>query len=156
MRIAETVDTDIRPRKTKTESADLDITPMIDITFLLLIFFLVASVQDPNSAVDLPMARHGIGVTEQSSVFLTVVDGGLGIAGVYLAENKVLSERCSDVADEQREQIRSAVAEGYREGRSNVLIKAESGVAHREVARVAAIASSVSGVKLHVAVLEDD
>ncbi len=35
-------------KKKKAEEADLDITPMIDVTFLLLIFFMVASKMDPQ------------------------------------------------------------------------------------------------------------
>ncbi len=41
------------------EDAEMDITPMIDITFLLLIFFLVASRLDEDAPVELPTARYG-------------------------------------------------------------------------------------------------
>ena len=47
-------------RRIKQET-ELDITPMIDITFLLLIFFLVASTPDLQVEVKLPPARHGLG-----------------------------------------------------------------------------------------------
>ena len=49
----------ILPHRRVKNSADLDITPMIDIVFLLLIFFIVASVPDPQVEADLPHARHG-------------------------------------------------------------------------------------------------
>ena len=42
--------------ETKTE---LSITPMIDVTFLLLVFFLVCSKVATQDAVDLPPARYG-------------------------------------------------------------------------------------------------
>ena len=52
-----------------TQSDDeMDITPMIDITFLLLIFFLVASTPDRQTAVDLPTARFGRGVSQNNAV----------------------------------------------------------------------------------------
>ena len=37
-----------------TEDAEMDITPMIEITFLLLIFFLVASKMDSPASGELP------------------------------------------------------------------------------------------------------
>ena len=46
-------------RKRSLEEAEMDITPMIDCTFLLLIFFLVTSKMKPELAVDLPKAKHG-------------------------------------------------------------------------------------------------
>jgi biopolymer transport protein ExbD len=55
-------------RKRSLEEAEMDITPMIDCTFLLLIFFLVTSKMKPELAVDLPKAKHGAVVVEQSSI----------------------------------------------------------------------------------------
>ena len=52
------------------------------------------------------------------------------------------------------EQMDFAVEAGVNENKMNVLIKAEKNVAHREVARVAAAASRVEGIRLHLAVLE--
>ena len=43
-------------RRHVKDEGDLDITPMIDITFLLLIFFLVASTSEMQDAVKLPEA----------------------------------------------------------------------------------------------------
>ena len=59
-------------RKTKTEDAELDITPMIDITFLLLAFFVMVSKMDPTTAVDLPKAQYGFTVPEKNCVVFVV------------------------------------------------------------------------------------
>ena len=61
-------------RRPVGETADLDITPMIDITFLLLIFFMVASTSDVQTSVELPPARHGKGVSERDSVIITIAE----------------------------------------------------------------------------------
>ncbi|MEZ6094618.1 MAG: biopolymer transporter ExbD [Pirellulaceae bacterium] len=66
---------DIRPRKHKDEDNELDITPMIDITFLLLAFFVVASKMDPSAAVDLPRASFGDPVSEKDSVVFIITKG---------------------------------------------------------------------------------
>ena len=79
--------TDQRKRKPAVDT-ELDITPMIDVTFLLLIFFLVASTPNAQTAVELAPARHGDGVSEQSSVIVTIArneSGDYATADVYLA-----------------------------------------------------------------------
>ena len=75
------------PRRAVEDSADMDITPMIDITFLLLIFFLVCSTMSQATSVKLPPARHGKGVDEQTAVIITI-DGeeGEGKPRVYLGD----------------------------------------------------------------------
>lgn len=144
------------PRRERVDRSELDITPMIDITFLLLIFFLVATVPDPQVAAELPPARHGEAVGSNSAVILTVGAGPRETAPVYLADGKQDDRRLSSDPGEQAAQIREAVEQGLHDGKIDVLIKAESDVAHRDVARVAAAASQVPGIKLHIAVLEID
>jgi len=139
------------------EDVEMDITPMIDITFLLLIFFLVCSTPDQQSAIELPSARHGKGVGEKDSVIITLSDEGVDSAPVYLADGKIQSARLSDEPEQQKELIRLAIEKGRREeGKENVLIKADRNVASRDVARVIKAVSAVEGTKIHLAVLEAD
>ena len=65
----------IRPRRNRDDDCEMDITPMIDITFLLLIFFLVAARLDEDTPVELPPARHGTAVAVKSSVIITLAEG---------------------------------------------------------------------------------
>lgn len=134
--------------------ADMDITPMIDLTFLLLIFFLVSSTPDKSTVVDLPEANHGVGVSQLNSVIFTVGMGGLNVAPVYAADGRVPGTELSDDLEVRSSQIVAAVEEGFRENRTNVIIKADRNVAYREVARVVKAVSQVEGVKIHLAVLE--
>ena len=144
----------VLPRRPVTDTAEMDITPMIDITFLLLIFFLVCSTANVQSAVELPPARHGTGVSDRTSVVLTVAErGGPGPALVYLADGKK-GKPLSDDEDLRAAEITEAVEQGMQEGKSTVLVKAEKGVKHGDVWRVETAAGRVEGVKLHVAVLE--
>lgn len=64
-----------QPRKHRQDDAELDITPMIDITFLLLSFFVVASKMDPSAAVPVPVAKFGETVSEKNCVCLLVFEG---------------------------------------------------------------------------------
>ena len=141
-------------RRHKVEEPDLDITPMIDMTFLLLIFFLVTSVPDVQKALALPPAHHGVAVDDRSSIVITLADVGEKLpAQIYLGDGRE-GEPLVGTATQQAEAIAKAVRAGIAEGKTSVLIKAERGVVHRDVARVSNAASAAGRVRLHVAVME--
>ncbi len=149
-------DLPIAIRGRATEDFEMDITPMIDITFLLLIFFLVCSTADQDTAIELAKARHGKGVGERNSVIITISDEGIDYAPVYLADG-IVGEPLPNDPEQQRDMIAEAVEKGRREqNKDNVIIKADRNVAHREVARVIKAVSRVPGAKIFLAVLEAD
>ena len=142
--------------KTYDES-EMDITPMIDMTFLLLIFFLVASKMDASANVKLPPARHGMAVVEKTSVILTLAAGEGGKAAIYKGNGVVPANqiRASDVEAEESEVTAYVENELATSGKQNVLIKAEKGIKHREVSRISKAATKPEDVQqLYVAVLE--
>jgi biopolymer transport protein ExbD len=144
----------VLPRRPVMDSAEMDITPMIDITFLLLIFFLVCSTMDQQTAVKLPPARHGSGVDERSSVIITVEPRGAGVPPAVYMGDGTSGTPLDDDHTAQEEMIIAEVEQGLLQGKPNVLIKAAMGVKHGEVSRVAAAAASVEGIRLHMAVFE--
>jgi biopolymer transport protein ExbD len=139
------------------DDSEMDITPMIDITFLLLIFFLVASKMDPSAAISLPPARYGLAVVEKSSAIITIAAGEEG-RGLLYKGSGTAADTLVDGSDieAQEEEIAAYVEEQMADGtRENVLIKAERGVKHREVARISKAATRPEGVQqLYYAVLE--
>lgn len=60
-------------RKRNPDDGELDITPMIDVTFLLLAFFVVVSKMDPQAAVEMPKATYGQSIQDKSAVTLIVI-----------------------------------------------------------------------------------
>jgi biopolymer transport protein ExbD len=138
-------------RKQHEADGEMDITPMIDIVFLLLIFFLVASKMDPNSAVALPKARHGTAVVEKSSVVILVAEGS-GDKALVTREN---GDAFSDDLATQEDEIRDYVEKALASGKQYVLIKAERQVKQRHVSQVAkAIGLAPDAQQLYVAVME--
>ena len=143
------------PRK-QLEDVEMDITPMIDITFLLLIFFLVCSTPDQDTAIEMAKARYGRGVGERNSVIITISADGVDSAPVYLADGMV-GEPLPNDPEVQKAKIAEAVETGRRElSKENVIIKADRNVAHRDVATVIKAVSQVEGAKIFLAVLESD
>lgn len=129
---------------------------MIDITFLLLIFFLVTSTPDKDSAVKLPEALHGDAVSQLESVVFTVAQGDGNTAPVYAADGKLEEHRLAEDEQQRDAAIQKAVEDGQSENKFNVIVKADRGVAYRHVASVVVSISRVEGASLHLAVLDTD
>jgi len=142
-------------RRPLADDHALDMMPMIDVTFLLLIFFLVSSVPDVRAALDLPPAEHGVGIAKRSAVVISVAraDDGPGVA-IYLSDVKS-GEPLSGTRAEQEAAIRRAVEQALLAGATEVLIQAEQSIRHRDVARVMR-AAAVAGASINTAVMEMD
>ena len=146
----------------REEEVSISLTPLIDVVFLLLIFFLVASRMEDQAAVDLPKAQYGNAVTQRNSVVLTVGIGTGENARIYkeqgpIEENLLTSTNLEDQVKEIAAYVREELMGD--EPKSEVLLFAEKGVKHREVARVARAIGTVdefhaNNVRLHVAVME--
>ncbi len=139
------------------QDAEMDITPMIDITFLLLIFFLVSTRLSSEEMVDLPTARHGTAVSDKQAVVVTLIKGNGDDATIFKGDGKhpdtVL---VSADLDDQQQEIEQYIQHGISiDGKQHVLIKAEPNVKHRDVARVARAAGDAAVSLLYVAVLEE-
>jgi biopolymer transport protein ExbD len=143
-------------RRRQREDVDIDITPMIDMTFLLLIFFLVSSTPDQATAIDLPEAQHGVGVSQLESVVFTIAEGGLKTAPVYAADGRIPGSELPEEPEARRKRIVELVEQGFRENKTNVVIKGDKNVAHREVAQLVKAASQVAGMKIYLAVLDSE
>ena len=143
-------DDPITLRRRHPQNAEMDITPMIDIVFLLLIFFIVCSTLGKDTLVQLPKARYGVAVNPRTSTVLTLA-GVERDATVYLGDGTAGKELSSD-REVQEAEIIQAVEQGLKEGKTDVVIRADKKLHHGEVVRIEAIATSVPGISLYVIV----
>ncbi|MEO8268119.1 MAG: biopolymer transporter ExbD [Aureliella sp.] len=141
----------MRPRALDSDD-EMDITPMIDITFLLLIFFLVSSKLSPEQAVDLPKARNGGVVAAKESVVIVMRRGTGDQAEVKRADGSPFSSEI----EQQNEEIAEYVQKGLDAGKKHVIIRADGSVRHGEIGRVSgAISESMEeGQPINIAVME--
>jgi biopolymer transport protein ExbD len=133
-------DVDGVPRK-KPEEAELDITPMIDVTFLLLIFFMVTSTMQSQSELNIPVAKHGTGVPGAT---VTIVKIRSGDPPVIMRKNG--SEMSLD-------EVTAYVQEGFPE-KDEVVIKADRDVPHGFVQEVTREVVKVEDIKFSIGVKE--
>jgi len=134
------------------DDSDMDITPMIDIVFLLLIFFLVSSKMTAEETVELPQARHGNVVPVKESAII-VMRRGTGQQADIL---RLDGSRFSVDLEQQKAEIAEYVASALDEGKKHVIIRAEGSVRHGEIGRVSkAISESLEeGQLINIAVIE--
>lgn len=144
-----TKDGPLLQRRRKKVDVEMDITPMIDVVFLLLIFFIVCSTLGRNSIVQPPKAQYGVGVNPQTSVVLTMA-GFENESTVYLGDTN--GRQLSGDHQVQAEEILEAVQNGIKEGKTDVMIRADRRLHHGEVVRVESVATSVPGINLYVIV----
>jgi biopolymer transport protein ExbD len=137
------------------EDSEMDITPMIDITFLLLIFFIVASKMEAGADVSLPPARYGKPVPSKNAIVITLAAGENGTARVYTGNGMSNDHLVAGDAEAQEAAVSEYVEQELAEGsRQHLLIKAEKGIKHGDVTRIAKAATRAEGVEqLFIAVL---
>ena len=120
-------------RKRSESDADLDITPMIDVTFLLLIFFMVTSTMQPDEVLDIPTSVHGLGVEANSAILITISAGEPPMINLVEDNNKT----------EDPGTVGPYVQQRMQQGRKHVIIKAERLVQHGFVQKVTREANTV-------------
>jgi len=147
-------DNPLVPRRPAHDEAKFDITAMIDLVFMMNIFFLVTSVTAALAEMDLPTAKHCSPSDRDTSILITIMASPDRSPGrVFLGEaddGQPVSE-----ADEERT-IKSAVEAGVRADKKTVLIKAEKNARLRDIARIGGLAVAVPGTDLKLAVIEKE
>jgi len=118
----------------------LDLTPLIDVVFLLLIFFMVSTtfIREPGGIrVDLPHSDTQEFIQEGEEVVIKINgDGGLFVDDVPVSE------------DALRTELKRAV---QKDPGTTVIIKADRAVEHGEVVRVMDLAKRIGLYKRAVA-----
>ncbi|GHT25543.1 hypothetical protein FACS18942_00750 [Planctomycetales bacterium] len=131
-------------------NADIDITPMIDVVFLLLIFFIVCSAMNRDTAVQLPKAKYGISVNPKTANVLILT--GIEDNSSVFVMNGAQKIQCSGSEDERRDEIVQYIQNGIKSGKTDVVIQADRRLYNGEVAKAEAAAASVPGIRLYIVV----
>jgi biopolymer transport protein ExbD len=160
--MSESSNIELPKRKRNPQDGELDITPMIDVTFLLLAFFVVVSRMDPQAAVDLPLASYGFSIPDKNCVTLvvTIDDAGEGF-DCFLGRSMKADTRVPDGDPEDQETYIGDYVENElsrHPQKSAILIKAEGDVKYGAVELVKrGIAQSelAKTRKIHIGVNEE-
>ena len=114
------------------DDVEIDNTALIDVTFLLLIFFIVTSTLDSTPTAGLPVATSGLNVSAKESAVLVLSPGSGTKAIVSNLENKEFSTD----EDTQITEIVDFVTRELDQGKKHVMILGDHDVRVGEVTRV--------------------
>ncbi len=133
---------------------EMDITPMIDMTFLLLIFFILTSKMTAEPTYPLPRAKSGNSVAVKNCVVIVVRRGSGDAAVVSRADGTVFS----DDPEQQSAEIGEYIQLGLNSQKSEVLVRAEGAVRNGEISRIKEIISEAleEGQLINFGVLDEN
>jgi biopolymer transport protein ExbD len=132
-------------RPDRRDEVDLDITPLIDVVFLLLIFFMVSTTFEHNSEINITLPSSSKEITEAKP---DAVNVGLDSQGAVYINDKAL-------VNAQIETIKTALSEalvGLDE--PPIIISADANATHQSVVRVMDAARQLGLVKITFATQE--
>ena len=135
-----------------SEKGHIDMTPMVDVVFQLLTFFLLAVKRDTQKPLDVPIVNRSTAVADAESTFIAVK----AATGGATEPTIILGDRHGEGVKITAEQVKQKVEEGVASGRKMIVVKAEKFVPHGEVLKVCRIVASVDGAMLHVGVQTKD
>jgi biopolymer transport protein ExbD len=141
-------------RRPDFETPEFDITAMVDLVFMMNIYFLVTFVTVAMGELNLPAATHATPLDGETAVILTLTRTLDGRGMVLHVGDGTKTDPINDPA-QQEQKIQAAVEQGVVDGKKTVLLKAEKKVRLADLFRVATAASS-DKLKLHIAVMEKD
>ena len=135
----------LRPQR--RDDVDLNITPLIDVVFLLLIFFMVSTTFDRESEINITLPEAS---EEYTEVEIDKLEISIDAEGkIYVNDQVLLNTQINTI----REALRNAA---YDLDEPQVLISADAQATHQAVVRVMDAARQLDLVKITFATTATD
>ncbi|MEX0951851.1 MAG: biopolymer transporter ExbD [Gammaproteobacteria bacterium] len=122
-------------RNKPREDLDLNITPLIDVVFLLLIFFMVTTTFDRESeiSITLPEASQEVVQTDIETIEISIDQNGR----VFINDKSLLNTQMETI----REGLNDALlAAGNIDEQPSIIINADAEASHQSVIRIMDVA----------------
>lgn len=125
----------VLPRK-KRDDDEMDITPMIDITFLLLIFFIVCSTMDPTKIGTIPPADNGLAISAKNAAVIFINPSGPDDVILSRYDGTEFSKDEDEQASEIIEYITSELEKTIGVSKQHVMLFGDANVKVGQVTRI--------------------
>ncbi len=134
---------------------EMDITPMIDMTFLLLIFFILTSKMTGEKSYDIPPAKNGSSVATKNCISILVMRGSGDTPIVAKGDGALFSDDPEQQAAEIAEYLQLELESGRK---TEVLVRAEGNVTSGQMQKVKIAISEIleEGKMINIAVSESN
>jgi biopolymer transport protein ExbD len=133
----------------KEDSVEVNLTPLIDVVFLLLIFFMVSTTFDRHAKLKVSLPEASTKATQQQSDPLVLSIDAKG--------NYFLNER--QIINQQLDTLKQAILKTLSEKNVNIedvslVLRADANTPHQSVVRAMDAASQLGLTKLSIATVE--
>lgn len=133
----------------KEETVEVNLTPLIDVVFLLLIFFMVSTTFDRHAKLKVSLPESSTKATQQQGEPLVLSIDAKG--------NYFLNER--QLVNQQLDTLKQAILKTVGENHENIkevalVLRADASTPHQSVVRAMDAASQLGLTKLSIATVE--
>ena len=142
------VDDDYAPApREKKKELDFDITPMIDVVFLLLIFFMVSSTMQTPAPADAPPARNGQGLPTDGAIRLALLPEKAGVVELSLPDGSVVG--LDEAADNDLVLDAVEAARAADPAKTEIILLADRDATAGSVRKILKQLAEVEGLTFH-------
>jgi biopolymer transport protein ExbD len=142
---------DVRFDSRRAKDEGLDMTPMVDVTFLLLIFFMVTAAFHLQKSIEVPPPDQ-----EENSAQARTQEDVLNDEDTIVVEVKGDNSIFVEDREAPSEQELLALLREYREGRSTLMVMADGEALHEKVIMALDAGNAVGIEDIRVATVSDD
>ena len=129
----------------RREDIDLNLTPLIDVVFLLLIFFMVSTTFEKTSKLKIDLPEAGVQATQQLDKKIVI---GIDMKGRYYINERQL-------VNTQLKTLKQALIKIAGDNREiPIVLRADAKTPHQSVVRAMDAASQVGLTRLSISTLE--
>ncbi len=137
-------------RSRAVTEGDFDVTPMIDVTFQLLIFFMLCSTMQGAKEFEMPQAEFALGIEEANATIVLVKLDQAGPA----AKPRLFLTTPQGQVESSLEDIRKAVQEAVRNSKPHVIIKPDARAPIGTIGELTQLINSIEGAEFSLGVRE--
>lgn len=132
----------------KEENVEVNLTPLIDVVFLLLIFFMVSTTFDRHARLKVSLPESSAKATQQKSdpVILSIDAKG----NYFINDRQIVNQQL----DTLKNAIRKTLGDRIDDKETSIVLKADANTPHQSVVRAMDAASQLGLTRLSIATVE--
>lgn len=132
----------------KEDTVDVNLTPLIDVVFLLLIFFMVTTTFDRHARLKVVLPESSSKATQQHDAPLVL---SIDAKGNYFINDRQVVNKSLDTL---KQALRKTIGDESAIKNASLVLRADANTPHQAVVRAMDAASKIGLTKLSIATVE--
>ncbi len=133
----------------KEESVEVNLTPLIDVVFLLLIFFMVTTTFDRHARLKVSLPESSAKTTQQKQEPLVL---SIDAKGNYFLNDRQIVNQQLDTLKQALQKVIGQTGQDYKD--VALVLRADANTPHQSVVRAMDAASQLGMTRLSIATVE--